>query len=94
MLTEFIITSLIFAILAGLMFGLVLTIDLSGVERIITTIIIALVIGCIFGLVHCEQEYKWNDGYCRQCGEKWELFDIDRSTYYYKDNNGHIINWR
>lgn len=90
MLIFFIVTSLFFAVFVGIWFGLMFTTELEGICKIIVTTIIALVIGCIISLIYCRQEKEWNNGYCKECGEKWELFDVERGTYYYKDSNGHI----
>lgn len=74
------------------------------VEKIIIRMIVSIIVSfilsfCLVAYIKYDNEQferKWNNGYCLECGEKWELFDVEHiknsgDIYYYKDKNNHII---
>ena len=40
---------------------------------------IAIVMGTIFAIRY--EKRIWNNGVCSECGEKWIIFDVERSRY-------------
>lgn len=40
--------------------------------------------------VRTKEKKEWNNGYCKECGEKWQLFDVDsQGGRMYKCSNRH-----
>lgn len=94
--TLFIITGLLFTLVAGTFFGMIFYANSrmkNGTTKIIVTIILAFVIGFgiggFFTLNDMAESKIYNDGVHIDCGGHWELFDIERTKsstnfYYYQ----------
>lgn len=59
-------------------------------KDLIITVVIFLILLAFSTFVN---NIKWNNGHCSNCGERWELVDVERSykrffaNYYYECEN-------
>ena len=83
---------LVIFILAGIvftgMFGIVPALLITKREkkkRGLKIILIDLAIGFVCSLVltvdYAIDEHNWNNGYCSECGNEWELFDVEKGYH-------------
>jgi uncharacterized membrane protein YfcA len=100
-LMDFLILTILCTLVLGCFVGGLLTSQISNNKtHLIAFIIISLVVGFLFSLMFSaimkEDEKKWNNGICSECGSEWELFDVEYTRnggeyYYYKCENNHVI---
>ena len=93
-MANFIILSIIFTIIVGLLVGMCITgysDNLKGLKRAVIAIAIAILTGvAITAMFYAEykiDENMWNNGYC-ECGAEWHFSNVEHLK-----NNDEIYYW-
>ena len=90
-LVIFIVTGIIFTAVLGIMPALLIT-KREKKKRGLKTTLVAFAIGFVCSSVltvnYAIDEHNWNNGHCSECGNEWELFDVEKG---YKNSSIHNI---
>lgn len=93
---KFIISGIVLGIIAGVFPGLCLANmfdDTKKSHKVIIVIITIAIFSIICGLELKSDNYNFNNGYCVQCGTKYEAITHKNSQTYYECPNCHFGCW-
>ena len=87
----FVLLSVVFTVVIGLLLGCMLTSSMKGWKRGLATLVIAVCVGCGISAMFCTERNNdvkaWNNGSC-ECGCEWTFSNVEHLR-----NSGNLYYW-